>query len=45
MLDTVVIPGEYVCCSAVFGTMVGVSVFSVIRSELTSAIRISALYL
>ena len=40
MLDTVVISGEYVCCSVVFGTLVGVFVFSVIWSELlmTSAI-------
>ena len=40
MLDTVVIFGEDVCCSVVFGTLVGVSVFSVIWSELlmTSAI-------
>ena len=40
VLDTVVISGEYVCCSVVFGTMVGVFVFSVMWSELlmTSAI-------
>ena len=40
MLETVVISGEYVCCSVVFGTVVGVSVFSVIWTELlmTSAI-------
>ena len=39
--DIVVIYGEDVCCSVVFGTLVGVSVFSVIWSELliTSAIR------
>ena len=39
--DTVVISGEDVCCCVVFGTLVGVSVFSVILgSELlmTSAI-------
>ena len=38
MLDTVVISGEDVCCSVVFGTLVGV--FSVLWSELlmTSAI-------
>ena len=38
MLDTVVISGEDVCCSVVFGTLV--SVFSVMWSELlmTSAI-------
>ena len=40
MLDTVVIYGDDVCCSVVFGTLVGVFVFSVMRSELllTSAI-------
>ena len=40
VLDTVLISGEDVCCSVVFGTLVGVSVFSVIWSELlmTSAI-------
>ena len=41
MLDTVVISGDDVCCSVVFGTLVGVFVFSVMWSELlmTSAIR------
>ena len=34
MLDTVVISGEDACCSVVFYTLVGVSVFSVIWSEL-----------
>ena len=40
MLDTLVISGEDVCCSVVFGTLVGMYVFSVIWSELliTSAI-------
>ena len=40
MLDTVVISGEDVSCSVVFGTLVGVFVFSVMRSEslMTSAI-------
>ena len=40
MLDTVVISGDYVCCSVVFDTMVGLLVFSVMWSELllTSAI-------
>ena len=28
MLDTVVISGEYICCSVVFGTLVGVFVLS-----------------
>ena len=40
VLDNVVIPSENVCCSVVFGTLVGVSVFIVIWYELlmTSAI-------
>ena len=40
MLDTVVISGDDVCCSVVFGTLVGVFVFSVTWSKLlmTSAI-------
>ena len=40
VLDTVVISGDDVCCSMGFSTLVGVSVFSVIWSELlmTSAI-------
>ena len=40
MLDTEVISSEDVRCSVVFGTLVGVFVFSVMRSELlmTSAI-------
>ena len=40
MLDTVVMSGDDVCCSEVFGTLVGVFVFSVMWSELlmTSAI-------
>ena len=40
MLDTVVISGDDVCCNVVFGTLVGVFVFSVMWSELrmTSAI-------
>ena len=41
MLDTVVISDKDACCSVVFGTLVGVPVFSVIWSELllTSAIN------
>ena len=41
MLDTVVISGEDVCCSVVFGILVGVFVFSVMWPEslMTSAIR------
>ena len=40
MLNTVVISGDDVCCSVVFGTLVGVLVFSGMWSELlmTSAI-------
>ena len=40
VLDTVLISGEDVCCSVMCGTLVGVSVFNVIWSELlmTSAI-------
>ena len=40
MLDTVVMSGDDVCCRVVFGTLVGVFVFSVMWSELlmTSAI-------
>ena len=33
MFDTVVISGDYVCCSVVFGTLVGVFVFSIMWSE------------
>ena len=35
MLDTVVMSGDDVCCSVVFGTLVGVFVFSVMWSELS----------
>ena len=40
MLDTVVMSGDDVCCSVVFGTLIGVFVFSVMWSEflMTSAI-------
>ena len=34
MLDNVVMSGDDVCCSVVFGTLVGVFVFSVMWSEL-----------
>ena len=33
MLDTVVISGDDVCCSVVFGTLVGVFVFGVMWFE------------
>ena len=40
MLDTVVISGDDVCCSVVFGTLVGVFLFSIMWTDLlmTSAI-------
>ena len=41
MLDTVVISGEEVCCSVVFGTLVVVSVFSVMWSGLLMTYAIS----
>ena len=34
MLNTVVMSGDDVCCSVVFGTLVGVFVFIVMWSEL-----------
>ena len=43
MLDTVVKTGNDVCCSVVFGTMVGVFVFSVMWSELLMIFAISCL--
>ena len=39
ILDTVVISGEHICCSVVFGTLVGV--FSVMWSELLMTSSIS----
>ena len=41
VLDTVVISGEDVCCSVVFGTLVGV--FSVMWSEVLMTSAISCL--
>ena len=41
MLDIVVISGENVCRSVVFGTLVGVCVFSVMWSELLMSSDIS----
>ena len=41
VLDTVVRYGEYVCCSVVFGTLIGVFVFSVMWSELLRTYTIS----
>ena len=35
------ISGDYVCCSVVFGTLVGVFVFSVMWSELLTTSAIS----
>ena len=43
MLDTVVISGDDICCSVVFGTLVGVFVFSVMLSELLITSAISCL--
>ena len=34
VLDTVVVSGEDVCCSVMFGTLVGMFLFSVMWSEL-----------
>ena len=41
VLDIVVISGEDVCCSMVFGTLVGMFVFSVMWSELLMISAIS----
>ena len=41
MLDTVVISGDDVCCSVVFGTLVGVSVCSGMWSEFLTTSAIS----
>ena len=41
VLDTVVMSGDDVCCSVVFGTLVGVFVFSVMWSELLMSSAIS----
>ena len=41
MFDTVVMSGDDVCCSVVFGTLVGVFVFSVMWSELLMPSAIS----
>ena len=34
VLDTAVVSGDVVCCSVVFGTLIGVLVFSVMWAEL-----------
>ena len=41
MLDTGLIPGDDVCCSVVYDTLVGVLVFSVMWSELLMTSTIS----
>ena len=41
MLVTVVISGDDVCCSVMFGTLVGVFVFSVMSSEVLMTYVIS----
>ena len=43
MLDTVAIHGDNLCCSVVLDTLVGVFVFSVMRSELLMTSDISCL--
>ena len=43
VLDTLVISDDDVCCSVVFGTMVGVFVFSVMCSELLMPSAISCM--
>ena len=40
VLDTVVISGDDVCCNVVFGTLVGVFVFSGMWSELLMQVNI-----
>ena len=40
---TVLMSGDDVCCSVVFGTLIGVFVFSVMRSELLMTSAISCL--
>ena len=42
MLNTVVISGDDVCCSVMFGILVGVFVFSVMWSELLMTYAISS---
>ena len=42
MLDTVVISGDDVCCIVVFGTLVGVFLFSVMWSEMLMTYAISS---
>ena len=44
MLDTVVMSGDDVCCSVVYGTLVGVFVFSVMWSELLMTSAISCMH-
>ena len=41
MLDTVVMSGDDVCCSVVFGTLLGVFVFNVMWSKLLMTSDIS----
>ena len=40
MLNTLVMSGDDVCCSVVFGTLVGVFLFSVMWSELCVSVRV-----
>ena len=41
VVEIVVMSGEVVCCSVVYGTLVGVSVFSIMCSELLIMSKIS----
>ena len=41
VVEIVVMSGEVACCSVVCGTLVGVSVFSIMRSELLIMSEIS----
>ena len=41
VVEIVVMSGEVVCCSVVFGTLVGVSMFSIMCSELLIMSEIS----
>ena len=44
MLDTVVMSGDDVCCSVVFGTLVGVFVFSVMWSTVYECQRVECAF-
>ena len=44
MLDTVVMSGDDACCSVVFGTLVGVFVFSVMWSSVYERQRVECAF-